>query len=732
MHQEDIAATGAGRIALTESRDYASWLVPVFVWAFGAAIFFRQQITSNFDLISGSIGDARLIIFINEHWFRVFSGLTEFLSPTLFYPLQGTLGYSDAFLLYQIFYTPFRLLGADEFLAFQLMLIGLTAIGFASFFALLRRVFKLPMFLASGGALIFAFSNMIFIVVDHTQHLTIEFIPLLILFGFEAVKSIPDAPRRSFLFSGLMGAGLALVFFTSYYIGWFFVLASLVFVPVLLVLCWDDALVMIKAHRLRVAVCLLVFSASFLIFLTPFLITYLPVLLEGRQRDFAENMVYAGRITDLVNVGDGNMIWGRILEILPGYPEQRLLNAEARLATTPLLLITMIAGMFLVVRHSERYRVGPQFRIRLILALTITALVLQVVSIKVGHASYWWMIWKFVPGASAIRVPFRLQFLTGLTVTLAVLLILDYWYRVERSKTATKSLGIVLTGIIAVLAVEQVNFTPTALITRSQELARLEKVRAAPGRCGTFYIVDSNPVERPFFAYQIDAMLLSHRAGIPTINGYSGWEPDGWALRDPTNGTYVLSADLWLKRHGLIDRACALDVATMTWTPHQTPEPKLVTLGQKIDFAAGGNADSSVLPTGWSTAEPWGRWSDGDLAQFQVKVQPPLNGGIELVAEASAYVNERHKSQEVEILVNDRKVGSWNLTEEKLKTNSEQRVYIPPELIRSESITTISFRLLNPASPESLGISTDNRVLGIAVRSLRLVGAPLEKAPQNP
>jgi hypothetical protein len=304
---------------------------------------------------------------------------------------------------------------------------------------------------------------------------------------------------------------------------------------------------------------------------------------------------------------------------------------------------------------------------------------------------------------------------------------------VERSKkAATKSLGIALTGFIAVLAVEQVNFTPTALISRSEELARLDNVRAAPGRCGTFYVVDSNPVGRPFFAYQIDAMLISHRAGIPTINGYSGWEPDGWALRDPTNGTYLPFADLWLERNGLIDRACALDVATMTWTPHQTSEPNLVTLGQTIDFAAGGNADSLILPAGWSTAEPWGRWSDGAIAQFQVKVEPPLNGGLELVAEATAYVNERHKSQDVEILVNDRKVGSWNFTEEKLMKTSEQRVYIPLELIRSAPTTKISFRLLNPASPQSLGDSIDGRVLGIGIRSLRLVGAPLAKAPQSP
>jgi hypothetical protein len=307
-------AAAAENVDATSVQEKASstWSVPILAWILGAAIFFRQQIGSGFDLISGNIGDARLIVYINEHWFKVFSGLADFRSPTQFYPLQGTLGYSDAFFLFQIFYSPFRLLGVDEFLAFQLTLIGLTAIGFASFFALLRRVFNLPRYLAIAGALIFAFSNMNFLKVGHPQHLTVEFIPLLVLFGFEAVRSIGTAPRRAFLFSALMGAGLALVFFTSYYIGWFFVLASLIFVPVLVVLNRSHTFAMVRARAPLVAACLLVFVVSFLIWLTPFLLTYLPMLAEGRQRSFADNLVFAGWISDLINVGAGNAVWGAL------------------------------------------------------------------------------------------------------------------------------------------------------------------------------------------------------------------------------------------------------------------------------------------------------------------------------------------------------------------------------------------------------------------------------------
>jgi hypothetical protein len=383
-----------------------------------------------------------------------------------------------------------------------------------------------------------------------------------------------------------------------------------------------------------------------------------------------------------------------------------------------------------VVRHDKSHLIVPRFRIDLILALTITALVLQAISIRFGHFSLWWLVWKFVPGGSAIRVPFRLQFMTGLTVTLAVLLILDYWYRAERLKGSVARPA-ALIALVAFLVIEQVNLTPTALIDRSQELVRLDEVPPVPERCRTFYIADSNPAGRPPFAYQIDAMLISQRAGIPTVNGYSGWGPKDWALEDPTVATYTKSADRWLRNNGLVDQACVLDQATRTWTPHRTPEPKLLPVGQPADFTAGGNSDSFIVPGGWSGPEPSGRWTDGSPAALEMKIELPIDGAIELVAEAAAYISERHPEQEVEVLVNNRKVGVWNFKADSAAF-AERRLYIPPELVRSIPVTTISFNLLNPASPQALGYSTDNRTLGIQIRKLRLVGVPVAVVSQRP
>ena len=80
-------------------------------FALGFLIFFRAQIFSGFDLLFGDRGDTRLVVFIHEHVFQAFIGRSAFLSPPFFYDVTKTLGFSDAYLLDQIIYTPLRGLG---------------------------------------------------------------------------------------------------------------------------------------------------------------------------------------------------------------------------------------------------------------------------------------------------------------------------------------------------------------------------------------------------------------------------------------------------------------------------------------------------------------------------------------------------------------------------------------------------------------------------------------------
>src|SRR5947209_11273678 len=58
-------------------------------------------------------------------------------------------------------------------------------------------------------------------------------------------------------------------------------------------------------------------------------------------------------------------------------------------------------------------------------------------------------------------------------------------------------------------------------------------VQPPPVVCRAFYVVDSSPKNLPFFVYQTEAMVISQRLRVPTINGYTGYYPQDWTLVNP-------------------------------------------------------------------------------------------------------------------------------------------------------------------------------------------------------
>src|SRR5580692_1265762 len=61
-------------------------------WLGFALVFFRHTWTSGFDNIIGNLGDARLAVYLNEHWYLVLSGRSSWLNPEFFFPAKGVLG----------------------------------------------------------------------------------------------------------------------------------------------------------------------------------------------------------------------------------------------------------------------------------------------------------------------------------------------------------------------------------------------------------------------------------------------------------------------------------------------------------------------------------------------------------------------------------------------------------------------------------------------------------------
>lgn len=139
----------------------------------------------------------------------------------MFFPTTGTLGYSDAEFAQALPYAVIRFLGADPFLAFQLMGFTQNMIGFAAMFALARYQVVSPLWLAAAAGFTVAFANSVHAQVMHMQILTVNYYSVILLFIVGAAMQLKRSQLRASLLSAGGGLSLAALFFTSYYLGFF-------------------------------------------------------------------------------------------------------------------------------------------------------------------------------------------------------------------------------------------------------------------------------------------------------------------------------------------------------------------------------------------------------------------------------------------------------------------------------------------------------------------------------
>jgi hypothetical protein len=138
--------------------------------------------------------------------------------------------------------------------------------------------------------------------------------------------------------------------------------------------------------------------------------------------------------------------------------------------------------------------------------------------------------------------------------------------------------------------------------------------------------------------------------------------------------------------------------------------------GSIIDFREGGNI-ILYQREGWSDAEKDFTWIDGKSATVFIPIAK-TNTDIILKATLLPFlVPGKLDNQEVDIYVNDAKIGAWKINQPGLR---EYSVVIPKNLLAAPQLK-INFRIPNAIAPLRLGYNTDPRILGIAVQSMVLL-----------
>lgn len=533
----------------------------------GTAAWHKPLLASGFDRIPGDRGDAREFVYLVEHWYHVFRGQAELLSPSMFYPVKGTIGYSETMFVHALPYSGLRLAGMDMFSALAIPLVLFNFLNYVACFFLLRRVLALNIVASVAGAMFFAFNSPR---LNHAGHYPFQasfFLPLVIACVVRFAQRQGDLTQRQAF--GLLAAAalcLALQFVISPYQGWFFVFWSCLFLVIIFSIRSTRRFAVEIVRRFWPA--LAGTALVLMIGLYPLLLVYMPVAASVGPRPYTLVHDLTPDAWSLVRMGEGNYIWGGVAASLsrlrPLFSTE--LNVGIGLVPSLALLLALLWAVRTIVDDmrspkSEAATPGTQ---RLFLAALILATALfYAIGMKYwGGSSPWRLVYRFVPGADGLRAIARYVLVLALPMSIAFGMLVHRGLETisaQPTALARRGLTAALLAVVAFGIVEQFGRTPS--FSRRKELSRLETLAASlPRDCAVFYAAaapDRDPVKH---GDQIDAMLISVMRGVPTLNGYGGHVPPGWSLREVEAPDYEQRVAQWIARYHVTVPVCRLEI----------------------------------------------------------------------------------------------------------------------------------------------------------------------------
>jgi hypothetical protein len=275
-----------------------------------------------------------------------------------------------------------------------------------------------------------------------------------------------------------------------------------------------------------------------------------------------------------------------------------------------------------------------------------------VLTLRFGDFTCWAWLYKFVPGARALRALTRFDLVFYFVITAAILHRLHGWY--TRSPSPRRAL--IVGAALLLLGVEQVNLARNTGADKTALRASLSKIPPPPNGTAWFYLDPAPfvPASGSTFGdacrYQTFAMLAACHLALPTINGYSGVFPKDWRFFGPDDPNSRREMRQWLLRKNLPTSVAVLNPVTGSW--RQDNFDDFPALGLPLTLAFSGPESRAFLGNGWSFPEPIGTWSDGDaseiilpLADKNLPARLIVNLGL------AAFLHDKHPLQECEIRI---------------------------------------------------------------------------------
>jgi len=540
------------------------WPWVALVWLAAMLVALRDPVWSGFDLGFGDRADGIIEISLLEHWRNVLTGHSPWNTPAYFHPHPGTLGYNDGYFLYGLVYSFWRI-WFDPFVCDTLNAATFKTIGFFAAWWLVRRTLRWQAPVALLVAAIFTICNALAVHAVHAQLQSVGLVPVVMILAIGAVRAEVAGAR---LRARLTGIALALLMaawlITAYYMAWFTLWFACVFV-----LCWliatgnwrpGRALALLRAHGATLAICFAVFAVA----VVPFLSVYLPKAGESGGHGYWKMLGYLVTPVDLINTGPGNLLWGWInggmralLGLFAPDPDlpRRVFGGEHESGFPVLLFVLAVTALWRVLRRRV-----PADPVLFAFAMAIAASWL--LTLQLWVASPWGAVFHLVPGAKGLRVVLRYQIFLVLPALLVVAAV--YRHQLMALLTGRRALGMAL---VAFLLIEQLNAGSSAQLSRRAYWTPLAAIPAPPAGCRSFYAVQTR-IGEPLYRSEAmhakhphndDSMLLAQLWRVPTLGGYSTFQPRDWVFADPLKPDYDARVRRYIDTHRLTD-VCRLDV----------------------------------------------------------------------------------------------------------------------------------------------------------------------------
>lgn len=532
-------------------------------WAAAALIAFRAVVISSFDLVFGGRGDGRLIVYLHEHLFKALQGRADFLSPPIFYPQRHGLGFTDAFVLDVLPYAAFRAIGLDPFLSVQTWAIVLSLFCFLASLIIGTRYLRLRLTFAIAASVLVTFPNNLLFktATAHINFFALYYVPCILLLALWGVEDFPRVSRWSPMRVGLAAALFALLFSTGYCTAWMFAFTAAIVLCAAAVLLRQQVIAAGRTYYRPLALLTATAIFGFAVGLIPFAFIYAPVLAAFPGRTFAEYLFYSPFPSDMINVTQWNMVWGHLVESVFGDR-----GSERTLAVTPGMTAIFLIIAYRLVKQPKGGDRRP-WQLTFIITCAAVWALSWLLTVRIGSFSLFWLPYHIVPGAAAIRAGGRIQLLVNLWVVAGLAVALQYW--IETGPASRKLRRLLLSSVVLVFClVEQINLLPITELSRSREFAWLSTVPQPPTQCRAF-LVDVTSGQA-IYLDENDAMWISLRTGLPTLNGNSGWVPYGWRLEDHTVN-YLDAARQWIAATGLAQTICLYNRSSRIWSRFGAP-----------------------------------------------------------------------------------------------------------------------------------------------------------------